>query len=79
MRIRNVELLWSPLNRKHELVKWQKCNGNDSCYVIAFFDKTRDGYDMRTVDDRFFEDHDAWIVGKHAIAFLKDAFEEEED
>ena len=73
MRLRNVE--FRQFNKKHELVKWQKCNGEDSCYVIAFFDITDEGYDMRTVGDRFFEDDDAWIVGKHAIAFLHDAVE----
>jgi hypothetical protein len=37
---------------------------------------------MRTVGDRFFEDKDAWVVGKHAIEFLNAMFyvkrEEEE-
>ena len=31
---------------------------------------------MRTVGDRFFEDKDAWFVGKHALAFLNDMFYE---
>ena len=79
MRLRNVEFRWCQINKKHELVKWQKCNEKDSCYVIAFFDKTRDGYDMRTVGDRFFDDDDAWIVGKHAIAFLHDTVEWEDN
>jgi hypothetical protein len=36
---------------------------------------------MRTVGDRFFEDKDAWVVGKHAIEFLNAMFavEREED
>jgi hypothetical protein len=25
---------------------------------------------MRTIGDRFFEDKDAWIVGKYALGFL---------
>jgi hypothetical protein len=79
MRLRNVEFRCCQIDKKYELVKWQKCNEKDSCYVIAFFDKTNEGYDMRTVGDRFFDDHDAWIVGKHAIAFLKDTLEEEEE
>jgi hypothetical protein len=49
--------------------------------VIAFFDKTKEGWDMRTVGNRFFEDKDAWVVGKHAIEFLNAMFyvEKEED
>ena len=31
---------------------------------------------MRTVGDRFFEDKDAWIVGKHGLAFLNDMFDQ---
>jgi hypothetical protein len=39
--------------------------------VIAFFDKDKEGYyDLRTIGSRFFEDKDAFIVGKHAIEFL---------
>jgi len=79
MRLRNVEFRCCQMDKKYELVKWQKCNGKDSCYVIAFFDKTNEGYDMRTVGDRFFDDHDAWIVGKHAIAFLHDTVEWEDN
>jgi hypothetical protein len=49
--------------------------------VIAFFDKDKECYNMRTVGDRFFEDKDAWVVGKHAIEFLNAMFavEREED
>jgi hypothetical protein len=49
--------------------------------VIALFDKTKEGWDMRTVGDRFFEDKDAWVVGKHAIEFLNAMFyvEKEEE
>ena len=77
MRFRNIEFRWNTYNKKHELVKWYKaevdgCEERNYCYVVAFFDKTNSGYDMRTVGDRFFEDKDAWIVGKHAIQFLND-------
>jgi hypothetical protein len=49
--------------------------------VIAFFDEHKEGYDMRTVGDRFFEDKEAWVVGKHAIEFLNaiSAVEREEE
>ena len=33
---------------------------------------------METVGDRFFKDHDAWVVGKHAIAFLNAIFDNQE-
>ena len=87
MRFRNIEFRWSNCNKKHELVKWYKtkvdgCEERNYCYVIAFFDEHKEGYDMRTVGDRFFEDKDAWVVGKHAIEFLNAMFaverEEEE-
>jgi hypothetical protein len=43
--------------------------------VIAFFDKGKEGYSMRTIGDRFFEDKDAFVVGKYAIEFLNETFE----
>lgn len=79
MRFRDVEFLWSKGNNKYELVKWYKSKIDEDkeyCYVLAFFDETKEGYDMRTVGDRFFEDKDAWIVGKHAIEFLNAMFYE---
>jgi hypothetical protein len=51
------------------------CEEREYCYVVAFFDKGKDGYDMRTVGDRFFEDKDAFVVGKYAIEFLNETFE----
>lgn len=77
MRFRNVEFRWSQINKKYELVKWYKDrNEKEFCYVVAFFDETKEGYDMRTVGNRFFEDKDAWVVGKHAIEFLNAMFYE---
>ena len=78
MRFRDVEFRWSKGNNKYELIKWYKdCNQNEFCCVIAFFDETKEGdYDLRTVGNRFFEDKDAWIVGKHAIEFLNDISQE---
>ena len=77
MRFRDVEFRWCKCNNKYELVKWYKdCNQKELCYVLAFFDETKEGYDMRTVGDRFFEDKDAFIVGKHAIEFLNAMFDE---
>ena len=84
MRFRNIEFRWSETNNTYELVKWCKlkvdgCEGRDYCYVVAFFDKGKEGYDMRTVGNRFFEDKDAWVVGKSAMSFLQDTFQIEKD
>ena len=80
MRFRDVEFRWSKCNNKYELVKWYKaevdgCEEREYCYVIAFFDKDKEGYDMRTISSRFFEDKDAFVVGKYAIEFPNETFE----
>ncbi len=75
MRFRNIEFRWSTYNNKHELVKWYKVEERNYCYVIALFDKDNEGYNLKTIGDRFFEDKDAWVVGKHAIEFLNAIFE----
>jgi len=79
MRFRNIEFRWSKHNNKYELVKWNESPNSDTCYVIAFFDKDKEGYDMRTIGDRFFEDKDAWIVGKYALGFLNAIFDIEKE
>jgi hypothetical protein len=85
MRFRNIEFRWSTYNKKHELVKWYKAkvdgceDKGNYCYVVAFFDKTNSGYDMRTIGDRFFEDKDAWVVGKYGLEFLNEIFEIEKN
>jgi hypothetical protein len=76
MRFRNIEFRWSKFNNKYELVRWyEDIPGKEICYVIAFFDKGKECYDMRTIGDRFFEDKDAFVVGKYAIEFLNETFE----
>ena len=72
MRFRNIEFRWSKHNNKYELVKWFQRNGSveETCYVVAFFDKNKECYDMRTVGDRFFEDKDAFVVAKYGLEFL---------
>jgi hypothetical protein len=84
MRFRDIEFRWSKCNNKYELVKWFQRNGSveENCYVIAFFDKEKERYSMRTIGDRFFEDKDAWVVGKYGLEFLNEIFEiekQEED
>jgi hypothetical protein len=77
MRFRNIEFRWSKCNNTYELVKWYQSNGSgkENCYVIAFFDKDKECYNMRTIGDRFFEDKDAWVVGKYGLEFLNEIFE----
>ena len=71
MRLNDIEFQWSENNQSHILVKWS----GDTCCVIAFFRKHKEGYDMETVGERFFIEYDAWIVAKHAIRFLNDIFD----
>ena len=75
MRFRKIEFRFSKYNNKYELVSWYECDGKEVCYVIAFFDKGKEGYDMRTISSRFFEDKDAWVVGKYGLEFLNEIFE----
>ena len=81
MRFRNIEFRWSKVNNKYELVKWYTHDSGDSCYVVAFFNKSTEGYDKRTIGTRFFEDKDAWVVGKYGLEFLNaiSAIQKEED
>jgi hypothetical protein len=80
MRFRNIEFRWCKFNNKYELVRWYECpkEKKEYCYVIAFFDKGKESYDMRTIGDRFFEDKDAWVVGKYGLEFLNEIFEIEQ-
>ncbi len=78
MKINDIEFRWSNCNNKYEHVKWYQNPNGKNCYVIAFFDKGKEGYDMRTIGDRFFEDKDAWVVGKYGLEFLNAIFEIEQ-
>jgi len=78
MRFRNIEFRWCEVNNKYELVRWHKCEGKEYCYVIAFFNRGKEYYDMWTIGDRFFEDKDAWVVGKYALEFLNAIFQIEQ-
>ena len=73
MRLNKIGFQWGETNQKYELVSFH--DDGKTHHVIAFFERHREGYDMRTVSDRFFADHDAWIVAKHAMAFLEAVFQ----
>ena len=75
MRRGDIEFRYSKTNEKHELIRWLGVGDKPTCIVIAFFDKGKEGYDMRTVGERFFQDNNAWTVGKHALTFLNAVFE----
>ena len=79
MRFRNIEFRWSKYNNKYELVKWYTQTHGETCCVVAFFDKSKEGYDMRTIGARFFEDKDAWVVGKYGLEFLNEIFDIEKE
>ncbi len=79
MRFRNIEFRWSKGNNKYELVRWYSHNSGESCCVVAFFDRNKEGYDMRTIGDSFFDDKDAFVVGKYALGFLNAIFQIEQE
>jgi hypothetical protein len=80
MRFRKIEFRFSKYNNKYELVSWYEyADGGENCYTIAFFDNNKEGYDMRTIGNRFFEDKDAWVVGKYALEFLNAICKIEQD
>jgi hypothetical protein len=79
MRFRNIEFRWSKANKKYEIVKWYDECPTEWCYTLAFLEKGKEGYDMRTVGSRFFDDKNAWVVAKWAMAFLTETFNIEED
>lgn len=76
MRKGKIAFMWGEFNKKWELVSWHE--NNTTNHVVAFFEKHKEGYDMRTVGNRFFEDEDSWIVAKHAMAFLTELFDKEQ-
>ena len=50
-----------------ELVKWFDINGDKACYVILTFIKTSEGYDIKTVGSRMFdEDNNTELICKMA-------------
>ena len=58
LRINDNEFRWSKDNNRFELIKWYKCTENkipEYCYVIAFFKVDQNGYDMRTVGERYID------------------------
>ena len=43
-------------SRSPEIICYQRGDdGRETCYTLAFFEKTREGYDIRTVGNRLFD------------------------
>jgi hypothetical protein len=72
-----IEFAFGETNQKWALYKW--LDDDSSKIVIAFFDSTSDGYNMRTVGNRFFEYDGAFLAAKRAMQMLVAIWEMEEE
>ena len=81
MKLNDIEFRWSEGNNRYELIRWfaRDIPLKPACITISFFIKGNDGYKMETVWDRFFDDEDAFKVGKLAMQFLEVLLEREEE
>jgi hypothetical protein len=63
------EFMLSDTNDGYEIVEWD--DAHKFCWVVAFFDKASEGYDMRTVGSRFTDaDYDAFELAQMAFDWL---------
>jgi hypothetical protein len=74
-RIDDLEFRWSKFNQKYELLRWFEPEKGEKeyCIVIAFFDKTSDGCEIRFVGKRPFEvekDETVWSMLKYGQAIV---------
>jgi len=54
LRVQAIEFRWSPDNRKYELVQWfEGAAAKPYCIVVAFFEYSKEGFDLRTVGRRY--------------------------
>ena len=84
-RVNNLEFRWSKTNNSYELVRWFQRGEkkSDYCIVICFFDKHKEGYNMRTVGERYITAlEDYWDTAKpltrYAFDYLQAEFDLEE-
>jgi hypothetical protein len=61
-----------------ELVKWQTHNGQRSCFTLAFFDETSEGWELRFVGNRPFEyiDNDKVVIVWKALCMVNKTLNE---
>ena len=78
MRYGRFSFLWSDTNNGYEIVEWD--HEYKYCWVIAFFDKVSEGYDMRTVGARFTESgYDAFKLAQMAFDWLAENEGDDDD
>ena len=76
LRRGDVEFRYSESNSLHELVQWE----GERCFVIAFFRAKKEGFDMETVGERFFDaGKNAVPLARHALRFLNGMSESIDD
>jgi hypothetical protein len=80
MKFNDIEFRYSETNKRYELIRWicRDAPNKPCCIVIAYFKKHSEGYDMVTVGDRFFEDADAFKLGKIVMQFLQLLFDNDD-
>ena len=78
LRRGRCEFAWSDTNNKYEIVEWN--SDRTRCWVSAFFDKASEGYDMRTVGERFTESgYDAFELAQMAFDWLAENEGDDDD
>ncbi|MEA1980882.1 MAG: hypothetical protein U9N54_07910 [candidate division Zixibacteria bacterium] len=66
-RIDNIEFRWSNYNKKYELVQWKKWGDHENGefrFVLAFYNKGSEGYEISFVGDRPFKVEDTNLLWK---------------
>lgn len=65
LRIDDIEcrMVCSNTEGKYEIIRWEKKKDNESqeyCYVVAFMNPDKEGYDIESVGKRFFTGDIDW-------------------
>ncbi len=56
IRVKDLELRSCPGHCKAEIVKWANdTDGKEYCWTVAYWEKSKEGYNLRFVGDRPFE------------------------
>lgn len=61
-----------------QIIKWDESDGKEFCYVLAYWNKTKEGYDLLFVGDRPFKaDKDIfWKLAEQGQKLLTEANKE---
>lgn len=76
IKIKDLEIRFSWINNQYELVKYRDEN---SCFTIAIFEEDSEDYSLKTIGSRFFEDPNAWYMGKLGLSILNGIKETKEE